>query len=72
MPRHQVVRVCPTRLASDSLEPVADRRIHVPVDADLIVEEQVSAQRKIGDRDAIANDVAPSVEMRAEDAPRTW
>src|SRR6187455_1016421 len=36
MPRHQVVRMFPARLAANPIEPVADRRIHAPIDADLV------------------------------------
>ena len=56
----------PARLAPDPLEPVADSRIHAPVDADLVVEEEVAAQRQIGDRQPVARrrSVAPRRDAR--------
>ena len=39
-------------------EPVADVRIAVPVDADLVGPEQVAAERQVGDGQPVADDVA--------------
>ena len=56
--RHQFVGRPPARRRGDPREPRGDVRIGGPVDADLVRPEQVAAQREVGDRQAVADDVA--------------
>jgi len=45
----------PARQGADALKPVTDVRMPVPVDGDLVVEEQVRANRQVGDGRPFAN-----------------
>src|SRR5512132_2676862 len=72
MPGHQRVRMNPTGLVTKARDPVADMRVLIPVDADFLGPEHVTAQRQIGDRQPIGNDVAPRMEVGIEDAPRRF
>ena len=49
VPGHQRVRMHPARLPAQPGEPVADVRMIVPVDADLVGPEQVARKRQVGD-----------------------
>src|SRR5581483_7242506 len=69
MAGHELVRMHPSGLAADAREPVADVRIVVPVDADLVFEEEIPAHRKIGDGEAVRHHKLATAKMRIHHAP---
>src|SRR5215472_2792154 len=69
MARHQLVRMRPAGLAADTRKPVANVRVLTPVHPALLGEEQVAAQREIGDRQALADDIIATLEVLVQDAP---
>src|SRR5258705_5471861 len=69
MARQQLVWMLPTRDRLDACEPALEVRIDGPVDADLVVEEQVAAHGNVGDGQAVADDKSASGEVRIENGP---
>ena len=63
MTRHQIVRMRPARHRTNSREPIADLRVIVPIDADLVVEVEIADEGNVGDREAITDDETPVFEM---------
>src|SRR4029079_11546130 len=67
VPGHEVVRMAPARLRLDPAEPRIDVRMRgAPVDTDLVVEEEIAAQRDVGDGQALADHEGASFQVRVE------
>src|SRR5205823_14401250 len=69
MTGHQIVWMRPAGQPANPREPIAQMRIIVPVDADLIIEKEIADERQIGDRESLGHDEATAVEMRIQYAP---
>ena len=59
-----------TGLGGDAVEPGTDRRIRIELEATLRRNVRVAVERDVRERQGVADDVAPAVEMAVERGKR--